>query len=224
MSGPPNDQLLASDAERRAVETELSDACAQGRLSLEELSERVGQVNAARTRGELAVLVGDLPGTVPPAASDIRPTRWTVAIMGGNIRRGRWRPSERTTGVAVMGGTVLDLREAAIGSRPQQVTAIALMGGVHVVVPEGTRVELHGVPLMGSTRSQVPSYGDAHSSGEPVVHVRAFALMGGVRVQSKPASDAVDSDMGVIGRRSRRAARQQARLAPDHESAEAEII
>ena len=36
MSGLPNDELLAADAERRAVEAELSDACAQGRLSLEE--------------------------------------------------------------------------------------------------------------------------------------------------------------------------------------------
>jgi hypothetical protein len=224
VSEPPNDQLLASDAERRAVETELSDACAQGRLSLEELSERVGRVNAARTRGELAVIVGDLPGTVPSEVSDTPPTtRWTVAVMGGNIRRGRWHPSERTIGVAVMGGTVLDLREAAIGSRPQRVTAIALMGGVDVIVPEGTRVELHGLPVMGSTASQVPSYGDTLSSAEPVVHVRAFALMGGVRVLSKPASDAVDSDVPVVGQRSRRT-RQQSRLAPDHESAEAEII
>jgi hypothetical protein len=190
MSGLSNDELLVSDAERRAVEAELSDACAQGRLSLEEFSERLDRTNASRTHGELAVLVGDLPaGTAVDAASDIRPTRWTLAIMGANVRRGRWRPSERTTGVAVMGGTVLDLRDAAIGSRPQRVTAIAVMGGVDVVVPEGTRVELRGVPVMGCTKNGVPSHGDALSLAEPVVRVRALALMGGVKVQTKPASD-----------------------------------
>jgi hypothetical protein len=193
MSVLPNDELLASDAERRAVQADLSDACAQGCLSLEEFSERLDQANAARTRGELALLVGDLPaGTVPLAATDIRPTRWTVAIMGANVRRGRWRPSERTTGVAVMGGTVLDLREAAIGSRPQRVTAIAVMGGVEVVVPEGTRVELRGVPVMGCTKNRVPSDGDALSPAEPVLRVRALALMGGVKVKTKRASGAID--------------------------------
>ena len=173
----------------------------------------MGQVNVARTRGELAVLVGDLPGTAPTAASDIRPTRWTVALMGGNTRRGLWRPGERTTGVAVMGGTVLDFSEAAPGSRPQQVTAIAVMGGVKVVVPEGTRVELRGMPVMGSTRSRVPSYGDAPSSAEPVLRVRAFALMGGVRVQVKSASDA-DRHVGLLGRLR---ARRQSRLALERE-------
>jgi hypothetical protein len=200
MRGVPNDELLASDFERRTVESELSDACGQGRLSLEEFSERLDRANAARTRGELAVLVDDLPaGTALVAASDIRPTRWTVAIMGGHVRRGRWRPSKRTTGVAVMGGTVLDLREAAVGSRPQHVTAIAVMGGVDVVVPEGTRVELRGVPVMGCTRNGVPSTGDALSLAEPVVRVRALALMGGVKVKTKPGSVAIDRhDVAVV--------------------------
>jgi hypothetical protein len=193
MSVLPNDELLASDAERRAVQADLSDACAQGRLSLEEFSERLDQANAARTRGELALLVGDLPaGMVPLAAKDIRPTRWTVAIMGANARRGPWRPSERTTGVAVMGCAMLDLREAAIGSRPQRVTAIAVMGAIDVVVPEGTRVELRGVPVMGCTKSRVPSDGDGLSPAKPVLRVRALALMGGVKVKTKRASDAID--------------------------------
>jgi hypothetical protein len=199
MSVLPNDELLASDDERRAVQADLSDACAQGRLSLEEFSERLDQANAARTRGELSLLVGDLPaGTVRLAAKDIRPTRWTVAIMGANVRRGRWHPSERTTGVAVMGGTVLDLREAAIGPRPQRVTAIAVMGGVDVVVPEGTRVELRGVPVMGCTKNRVPSDRDALSPAEPVLRVRALALMGGVKVKTKRTSDAIDRQADAV--------------------------
>src|SRR2546430_16541833 len=100
MSRLPNDELLASDAERRSVEAELSDACAQGRLALEEFSKRLDRSNAARTRGELALLVGDLPGRGPIAPSDVRPTRWPMAIMGANLRRRRWRPSEATTGIA----------------------------------------------------------------------------------------------------------------------------
>jgi hypothetical protein len=189
----PNDELLVSDAERGATEAELSDACAQGRLSVDELSARLDRAHAARTRGELATLVGDLPaGTALGAMSGIRPTRWTVAIMGGSVRRGRWRPSERTTGIAVMGGTVLDMRETALDSHPQRVTAIAVMGGVEIIVPEGTRVELRGVPVMGCATNRALRAGASPAVAERVVHVRALALMGGVQVKTKPAREGIE--------------------------------
>jgi hypothetical protein len=55
----------ASDAEREAAADRLRTAAAEGRLDPDELDERVGQVYAARTRGELATLTDDLPE--PPA-------------------------------------------------------------------------------------------------------------------------------------------------------------
>jgi uncharacterized protein DUF1707 len=56
----------ASDAERDAAADRLRAAAAEGRLDADELDERVGQVYAARTRGELATLTSDLP---EPAAA-----------------------------------------------------------------------------------------------------------------------------------------------------------
>ncbi|WP_203920633.1 DUF1707 and DUF4190 domain-containing protein [Rugosimonospora africana] len=65
----PGFRTLASDAERQAVIERLHAATAEGRLTLEEFSERASRVYGSRTRAELATLIQDLPvDTFPPAA------------------------------------------------------------------------------------------------------------------------------------------------------------
>jgi hypothetical protein len=56
-----DDDLRASDAERERVVSHLRTHAGEGRLSVEELDERVGRVYAATTRADLAKLTADLP-------------------------------------------------------------------------------------------------------------------------------------------------------------------
>jgi hypothetical protein len=58
-SGP--NRLRTSDTEREQVAEILRAAMAEGRLTLQEGEERLGQVYAARFRDELAPLTADLP-------------------------------------------------------------------------------------------------------------------------------------------------------------------
>ena len=53
--------LRVSDAEREAVAERLRQATAEGRLTPEELEERLGRALGALTRGELDPVVADLP-------------------------------------------------------------------------------------------------------------------------------------------------------------------
>ena len=55
----------ASDAEREAVVTRLQDAASEGRLTVEELAERIDAAYAARTQEELEPLTADLPAAAP---------------------------------------------------------------------------------------------------------------------------------------------------------------
>ena len=57
--------LRASDDDRERVIDELRRHAGEGRLSVEELEERIERALAARTQGELAVLMRDLPERVP---------------------------------------------------------------------------------------------------------------------------------------------------------------
>src|SRR5437899_7802728 len=61
----PADQLRAGDADRQAVVSELQQHYVQGRLTSDELGERVAQALRARTFGELQVPLQDLPPDSP---------------------------------------------------------------------------------------------------------------------------------------------------------------
>ena len=194
----------ASDRDRERVVDLLQRHCADGRLTVEELDERADLALSARTMPQLEALLRDLPELDPaiprsPGAVERRPTSWTVAIVGGTTRSGRWRPAARTRALAVMGGCELDLRHAELEGGELVVLAIAVMGGVEIVVPEGWDVELSGIAFMGGKEAKVrdaPRPRDA-----PVVRVRAYALMGGVEVKSAPRSERWREIADELGRR-----------------------
>ena len=177
--------VLASDAERERVALILRDAAAEGRLTLEELSDRVASAYSARTSTELDALTGDLPklAAVAPLPERRSRTRWVIAVMSGARRTGRWTAGEHCVAVAVMGGCRLDLRDAQITGSRLQITAISVMGGVTIVVPEGIEVDVSGLSLMGGKAVRVADV--PTQPGTPVVHVRVLSVMGGVEVKSE---------------------------------------
>jgi len=67
--GYRNPHLRASDADRDAVVTALGEHFQAGRLTSEELDDRMGRALSAKTLGELATLTTDLPevATAPQA-------------------------------------------------------------------------------------------------------------------------------------------------------------
>ena len=178
-------ELRVSDADRETAVARLRTAVGEGRLTLEELAERVELADAARTHGDLAALTADLPVSAPASAAVERRARgWIVAVMGGAARKGRWRPPARTNVLTLMGGAELDLREAEL-AEDIVITAVALMGGIGITVPEGVSVELTGFALMGTNGG--PNDKLPPLPGAPAIRVRAFSLMGGVGIERKKA-------------------------------------
>jgi Domain of unknown function (DUF1707)/Cell wall-active antibiotics response 4TMS YvqF len=179
-------ELRVSDADREATVVRLREAGGEGRLTLEELAERVEAADAARTRGELDALTADLPDSPGRATAPLdvpgKERRWIVAIMGGEQRKGRWRPSRRMNAIAVMGGVDIDLREAELADGAE-ILAIPVMGAVTVTVPDGVSVEMSGFALMGGNSG--PDDKVLPLPNSPIVRVRAFSLMGGVVVERK---------------------------------------
>ena len=68
MTPLPEPTLRASDAEREHHAEILREHAAQGRLTVDELDERLDRVYAARTLGELVPIVSDLPAAEPARA------------------------------------------------------------------------------------------------------------------------------------------------------------
>src|SRR5439155_21237678 len=69
------DHVRAADGDRRRTVAELQEHFVAGRLSSEELSERVEQALASRTFGDLALVLHDLPAIelAPEAPTTLEP-------------------------------------------------------------------------------------------------------------------------------------------------------
>ena len=65
--------IRASDADRDALAEQLREHAATGRLTMDEFGERLEQVYAAQTYGDLDPLVQDLPGPDPYADLPVSP-------------------------------------------------------------------------------------------------------------------------------------------------------
>ena len=186
-SEPPGG-IRASDAERDAALERLSGAAGDGRLTLEEFSQRMDRATTARTRAELDRLVADLPagtsvgGAVagqaarPPSA----PPAWHVSPIGGLRVSGPWRMASHEIVISLVGGARLDLSQAELPAPEVTLTKVSLVGGVRIGVPTGIRVDVSGFSLLGGTRVE---RGPEPGPGAPTVHVRAFSLVGGVRIR-----------------------------------------
>jgi hypothetical protein len=75
--------IRASDADREQVAAQLREATVEGRLSGQELEERLEALFASRTYGELDALLADLPVNRSPSRPRVRASRFggAVAVM-----------------------------------------------------------------------------------------------------------------------------------------------
>jgi len=184
----------ASDADRERAADHLRRAGGDGRLTLDELGERVQLAYGAQTRGELDRLLLDVEGETalapaPASALAVRPgpggAQWVVAIMGAAVRKGRWRVARRCTVLNVMGGADIDLNDAELAAEEVEITVVSLMGGSDIYVPEHVRVEISDVGIMGGNEIERGAAPAAPDSG-PVVRLRLVSIMGGANVRRGP--------------------------------------
>ncbi len=180
--------VRASDAERDALVSQLRQDMVDGRLTVDEFTDRIEAAYGSQTRGELEALRRDLPAAGPGQAVAVRSkgraTRLSIGIMGGSARKGRWRIEGETTAIAVMGGCHLDLREAELEGPEVTINALAFMGGINIFVPDDVVVEVTGISFMGGRNVRAAK--TPPPPGAQVVHIRAFSMMGGLNVVTRP--------------------------------------
>jgi hypothetical protein len=169
-------ELRVSDAERDRVALVLRDACAEGRLTLDELAARVGDAYAAKTAGELEAVTRDLPPAPPPQRRRRR-AKWLSGVLFGHIsRKGRWRVPRFAFVLVGFGDANVDLRHAELHSQAVTLTALVAFGNVDFFVPEGIDVDLVGLTFLGHRRE----WGEDRPprAGTPFVRIRVISLFG----------------------------------------------
>jgi hypothetical protein len=180
-------RVRVSDAEREAVVARLDRATSEGRLTLEEFSERVSAALAARTQGDLDVLVADLPAAYRaapaavayPAPQDGLATRVSQITPIGSVKRGGlWRLDRDTELGAVVGSVKLDLRRAEIAAPVVHLHVRTVVGSVKIWIPPAVSVEVSGETVLGSrTIAEEPI-----RPGAPLLRLRVDTVIGTVKV------------------------------------------
>jgi hypothetical protein len=189
--------LRASDTDREHAVLALREHLVAGRLTLEEFGERVDAALRATVTRELAHLQDDLPETLRDASGSRRkPARFTMALFGHVVRRGRLTLRGWTFASSAFGDLDFDLRDATIDQRQTTVTVLAAFGNIDIYVPEGVSVDIGGLTAFGHRRD----WGrDTVQPDAPSIIVRVIGLAGTIDVWRVPR-DMRDRSYGDIFR------------------------
>ncbi|MFG3055445.1 DUF1707 domain-containing protein [Kitasatospora sp. NPDC048239] len=135
-------ELRASHEDRDRVVDALRLAGGDGRLTSEELDARVERALSARTQGELAALVADLPAALE--TNDVL----VVEQSGGKwSRAGRWTVPNRIALRTKICRVTFDFTEAVITSRTLRIEADMKLGKLVIVGGPGIVIDTNGLNL-----------------------------------------------------------------------------
>jgi hypothetical protein len=171
-----SDLVRASDTDRDQTIGALATASAEGRLTLDEYSQRSEAALTARTRGDLAGLTADLPA--PPAVGAAPET--LTAILGNESRKGYWVVPEHLSIRSVLGDCHLEMQQAVISQRVTTIDATVRFGSCTIYLPEGIEVRMTGRAVLGAKSSEL---GGVPRPGAPVIVVRCDIVCGAVTVR-----------------------------------------
>jgi len=160
----------------------LAEAVGDGRLTLEEHTQRVQSAYQARTLGELASLTRDL---VPAAGQPLQldDSRAVTAFFTTAHRDRRWVVPDRLTVTAVGGQVILDMREALLQGMHTVLHATLVGGQLHLYVPERVQVVVTSSRHPGRVRASLAARQVSPApAGSPLIEVRAFTVVGRVLV------------------------------------------
>ena len=141
-------ELRASHDDRDRVVEMLRVSAGDGRLTAEELDERLELAMTARTYGELAKLVTDLPEAGSVASAPALRAKDVVRIdchSGDARREGRWVVPQRLEVKVTSGHVLLDFRDAVITQPALRIDAEVRSGHLTLVTKPGIVVDTDDV-------------------------------------------------------------------------------
>src|SRR5215475_11112943 len=149
---PSSGELRASHADRDSVVEQLRVAAGDGRLTPDELDERLEEALTAKTYAELAALTADLPAARQPAGVAPQQARDLLRFdrRGGNVNQsGHWVVPARIEADVRGGRMKLDLTEAVISYPTLPIDVDVRGGSVILVIKPGITVDANDLAIAG---------------------------------------------------------------------------
>lgn len=152
-------------------------------IPFDELDDRFAAVYEASSRAALERVASDLPAPqdLPPAPTARHPAPRTQFSLLGDLEVGGWLAldSEMTV-TGVVGDITVDLSSAGIGPEGVTINVRSLLGDTKVIVPDGARVQINAVQVIGDRREALSE----PVAGGPLIRIAGFQAIGDLRVYS----------------------------------------
>jgi hypothetical protein len=184
-------ELRASYADRDAVIEKLRVAAGDGRLTAEELDERLELAFNAKTYGELATLTSDLPVSgesgdavaVPVKPKDPKDMVRINCTSGHAAREGRWVVPRRMEVKVTSGSVKLDLTDAIITHHVLDIAAEVRSGHLRLITKPGIAIDADEVAVRsGNVKIKAP-----WGAGVPVtLQVNISGRVGSGNILARP--------------------------------------
>ena len=158
-------ELRASHEDRDKVVELLRVAAGDGRLTAEELDERLERALQARTYNELAVLTSDLPAAggaaalAPQPGPSVTPKDLVrIQTRSGHIQRdGAWVVPQAMEVLVTSGHVKLDFTKAVITSRTLRIEADVHSGHLQLITRPGVVVDADEIAIRsGHVKTPTP--------------------------------------------------------------------
>ena len=191
--------LRVSHEDRDQVAESLRVAAGDGRLTAEELDERLESALTARTYDDLAVLVADLPaaGTalaplpgplaaLLPGGTGHAPAKEVIKIhttSGHSKREGRWTVPARMDLRVTSGHIVVDFTEAIITQPALHIDAEVRSGHINLITKPGIAVDLDDVSVRSGQVKVRSPWGE---SVPTMLRVTVTGTCGSGRIVARP--------------------------------------
>ena len=177
----------AADVDRDAIADRLRIAAREGRLEPWELDDRIGQAYRAKTYGDLAALVADLPAQ-PPFGSypgiGLEPDTLVLRTTTPNIKQaGHWIVPQRITAESTTGWITIDFTQASCAYREVIVEVVTQTGWIQLVLPEGWAARVG--PLSTYTGHISNRAAQTADLGAPTVIVTGHPLFGYIKIRQR---------------------------------------
>ena len=178
----PAREFRASYEDRDRVVETLRLAAGDGRLSADELDQRIETALTARTYGELAALTKDLPDAAGPAAAAEPKDLVRIDVTSARTQRdGRWVVPKRMEIKVGSGSVRLDFTEAVITQATLAIDVELNSGSLLLITKPGIVVDADDISVRsGSVKVEPP--GEAPT----VLRIQVAGKVGSGRVKARP--------------------------------------
>src|ERR1700759_189440 len=163
-------KLRASHHDRARTVRRLQEAGLAGRLDAEEVDERITTALTARTLGDLAELVADLPGDSPLTSIRAQPHRDRIGSELYSAKRdGHWTVPAQLDVQVDGGSVVLDFTEAEITSPTLDIEASVRGGSLTLITKPGIDVDTRDLMVENGTVKVDAPGPEADAPATPVI-------------------------------------------------------